>query len=183
MTICVNQIHPFESLVKLNHVPQVLVVKIPWFTSTLQQKFHVGTTPGPTQTNRHHQDSDISSRGVPTNLYLPLESWGPGWLPSKFHMSNHGEKTALFNGKNPFTTMLPPQETCGFTMASSGIQWPGCVKFLGQVMSGRPFWQFVWKHIWVFPKIWGTPKWMVKIMENPFNMDDLGVPLFLETPI
>ena len=28
-----------------------------------------------------------------------------------------------------------------------------------------------------------TPKWMVKIMENPIKMDDLGVPLFLETPI
>ena len=29
----------------------------------------------------------------------------------------------------------------------------------------------------------GTPKWLVKIMENPIKMDDLGVPLFLETPI
>ena len=29
----------------------------------------------------------------------------------------------------------------------------------------------------------GTPKWMVEIMENPIQMDDLGVPLFLETPI
>ena len=28
-----------------------------------------------------------------------------------------------------------------------------------------------------------TPKWMVKIMENPIKMDDLGVPLFSETPI
>ena len=28
----------------------------------------------------------------------------------------------------------------------------------------------------------GTPKWMAKIMENPIRMDDLGVPLFLETP-
>ncbi len=27
------------------------------------------------------------------------------------------------------------------------------------------------------------PKWMVKIMENPIKMDDLGIPLFLETPI
>ena len=27
------------------------------------------------------------------------------------------------------------------------------------------------------------PKWMVKIMENPIEMDDLGVPLFSETPI
>ena len=37
----------------------------------------------------------------------------------------------------------------------------------------------------VEPKIVGksTPKWMVKIMENPIKMDDLGVPLFLETPI
>ena len=29
----------------------------------------------------------------------------------------------------------------------------------------------------------GTPKWMVKIMENPIEMDDLGVPLFSETSI
>ena len=34
---------------------------------------------------------------------------------------------------------------------------------------------------WVFPKNRGTPKWMV-YMENPIKMDDLGVPLFLETP-
>ena len=39
--------------------------------------------------------------------------------------------------------------------------------------------------IWEFPKIGGKPpKWMVKIMENPFKMDDLeGNPLFSETPI
>ena len=29
----------------------------------------------------------------------------------------------------------------------------------------------------------GTPKWMVKITENPIKMDDLGVPLFLETSV
>ena len=28
----------------------------------------------------------------------------------------------------------------------------------------------------------GTPKWMVKIKEIPLKVDDLGVPLFLETP-
>ena len=29
--------------------------------------------------------------------------------------------------------------------------------------------------IWMFPKIGGKPpKWMVKIMENPTKMDDLG---------
>ena len=44
---------------------------------------------------------------------------------------------------------------------------------------------FVGSKIWMFPKIGGNPpKWMmVKIMENPIKMDDLGVPLFLETPI
>ena len=29
----------------------------------------------------------------------------------------------------------------------------------------------------------GTPKWMVKIMENPIKMDDLGGPLVSETLI
>ena len=36
----------------------------------------------------------------------------------------------------------------------------------------------------VEPKIGGKPpNWMVKIMENPIKMDELGIPLFLETPI
>ena len=37
-----------------------------------------------------------------------------------------------------------------------------------------------------YPKMDGKnngTKWMVKIMENLSKMDDLGVPLFLETPI
>ena len=37
----------------------------------------------------------------------------------------------------------------------------------------------------VEPKIGGfyPPKWMVYFMENPIKMDDLGVPLFLETSL
>ena len=38
-------------------------------------------------------------------------------------------------------------------------------------------------HMGVSKNMGGPRKWMVKIMENPIKMDDLGVPLFLETPV
>ncbi len=60
------------------------------------------------------------------------------------------------------------------------------LKILKKILQKKPS---PWKNrlnIWMFPKIGGkTPKWMVKIMENPMNkwMIWCFFPLFLETSI
>ena len=41
---------------------------------------------------------------------------------------------------------------------------------------------YIHMYIWVFPKIM-VPQNGWCIRENPIKMDDLGAPLFLETPI
>ena len=41
-------------------------------------------------------------------------------------------------------------------------------------------WRSGGSHMDVSKNRGGPPKWMVKIMENPIKMDDLGVPLFLK---
>ena len=49
--------------------------------------------------------------------------------------------------------------------------------FRGELLNFRG----VHKHTWVFPKI-GIPQNGWFVMENPIKIDDLGVPLFSETP-
>jgi len=53
----------------------------------------------------------------------------------------------------------------------------GCQFTIPQGLIGTPLKVLVW----VFPKMVVPHEWF--IMENHIKMDDLGVPLFLETPV
>ena len=69
-----------------------------------------------------------------------------------------------------FSWQIPPHECQDFIL--------GVGQFASQWLKYRVFASHkdVSKNRGSFP-----PKWMVKIMEHPIKMDDLGVPLFLET--
>ena len=75
--------------------------------------------------------------------------------------------------------------------ASSTSQWvrklslrPRCVCFWGVLIEWCPSvdTRKLWKDMGVSKNRGKTPKWMVKIMENPIKMDDLGVPYFWKHP-
>ena len=77
--------------------------------------------------------------------------------------------------------MFPPNTILG-TMKGRRNQWPSVMicllrKVIIYTNTGRSN-----VIIWMFPKI-GVPQNGLFIMENPIKMDDLGVALFLETPI
>ena len=89
---------------------------------------------------------------------------------SKIYDSRRRGRWKQQQQQQPPSRILPPRLLLARLLPSTktGIQAP-----IGFMRLG----------IWVLNQKRGTPKWMVKIMENPIKVDDLGVPLFLETPI
>ena len=86
--------------------------------------------------------------------------------------------------------MAPPIPTTALTAPITTQRYQGASGCLVNAptnlgMSMGIFVGYRGHYMGVEPKNRGVypPRWMVKIMEHLIKMDDLGVPLFLETPI
>ena len=99
-----------------------------------------------------------------------------GRLRKMWHLPTPGATAALSAPQRPETTRL--------FAGGSGSSWPvpeSCEDDFDCNDGSLVF--LKWKWCMGVSKNRGTPKWMVKIMENPIIMDDLGVPLFSETSV
>ena len=79
------------------------------------------------------------------------------------------------------TIRWPTKQTTLKTPGAKEIPYLSCHLLEGQNLNQKRLGKFKILHMGV-SKNSGTPKWMVKIMEIPIKIDDLGVPLFSETP-
>ena len=98
-------------------------------------------------------------------------------IKMKHHLSN------ISNPRHGPNIKITPNTTQKPIVGAVQIRFPSCS--FGKSSTVAPD-RLIMIHMDIEPKIGVVfpPKWMVKFMEHPINMDDLGVlPLFLETPI
>ena len=95
----------------------------------------------------------------------------PTWQSRNFHLEKH-----------PFFQVpkirYPPLELTAFSPLENGLLERRSFRFKGPGLFSGAFAVSFRECIWVFPKI-GVPQ----NVEHPIKMDDLGVPLVLETSI
>ena len=117
-----------------------------------------------------------------------------GMIKPKIKLSATWNNWSIFGGASRETSWAAPLKL-GFRLQEGhhvGVEPGSGSKYTPIQRHKAVFWQKKKMAPWLeadfffrigcFQKIGGPPKWMVKIMENPIKTDDLGVPLFLETP-
>ena len=94
-------------------------------------------------------------------------------------LGSHGIRIPLLKGGWPMTPKIPDTDRGSSPRDLDRTHGPS--KDVGR--TPRDVWWFF--GMWMFPKIGVSPKWMVKIMENPSNpwMIWRENPLFSETPM
>ena len=102
----------------------------------------------------------------------------------KMPFTKRSKKAAIFyrsgsSTKRPWAVEIPPPMipiVWSLWMGKARKSWTQRNSFYGSLF-------LIWfEHIWVFPKIMVPQNgWFIRA--NPIKMDDLGVPLFSETPI
>ena len=175
----------------------------PMFAPASIFKHGVHGVPKSTWTNVGSPDGTLSNQGYENDKDLTradqiavvtwnsprvgLDGWSKAWLHGSIHACFIDGKKAVIVLNSPCWTLYSYKHVSiwGWLFCIGTYDWEMLsviVKSIGRNPRSGQYPVSLRRHMGV-SKNRGIPKWMVYFMENPIKMDDLGVPLFLETPI